>query len=356
MNKEQQTYNADNIKVLEGLEAVRKRPAMYIGNINIQGLHHLVYEVVDNSIDEAMAGYCDKIIVTIHTDNSVSVEDIGRGIPEGIRKTENMPAVEVVMTKLHSGGKFDDHSYKVSGGLHGVGVSVVNALSKILEVEVYTDGKIYYQSYEKGKKTRDLSIIGKTKKRGTKIHFIPDLQILETDNFSYEILIRRLRELAFLNKGVKLIIEDERSDKKDEFFYKGGIVSFVEYLNRRNVVLHKPIFIEGMKNEVQIEVSIQYNDTFNEKIFSFANNINTIEGGFHLIGFKAGLTRTINQYATNGNLPKNLQAKISGDDIREGLTAVISIRIKSPQFGAKQKQNLEIARSKDLLNLLSTKN
>jgi len=352
MNTEKQTYNADNIKVLEGLEAVRKRPAMYIGNINIQGLHHLVYEVVDNSIDEAMAGYCDKIIVTIHTDNSVSVEDNGRGIPVGIQKTENMPAVEVVMTKLHSGGKFDDHSYKVSGGLHGVGVSVVNALSKILEVEVYTDGNIYYQSFEKGKKTRDLSIIGKTKKRGTKIHFIPDTQILETDNFSYEILIRRLRELAFLNKGVKLLIEDERSDKKDEFFYKGGIVSFVEYLNRRNVVLHKPIFIEGIKNEVQIEVSIQYNDTFNEKIFSFANNINTIEGGFHLIGFKAGLTRTINQYATNGNLPKNLQGKISGEDIREGLTAVISIRIKSPQFEGQTKTKLGNSEVKGLVESL----
>ena len=340
MNKEEYTYNADNIKVLEGLEAVKKRPAMYIGNINIEGLHHLVYEVVDNSIDEAMAGYCDFIKVTIHTDNSISVEDNGRGIPVGIQKTENMPAVEVVMTKLHSGGKFDDHSYKVSGGLHGVGVSVVNALSKLMEVEIYTDGNIYYQTYEKGKKTKELSIIGKTKKRGTKIHFIPDTQILETDNFSYEILIRRLRELAFLNKGVKLIIEDERADKKDEFFYKGGIVSFVEYLNKRNLVLHKPIFIEGIKNEVQIEVAIQYNDTFTEKLFSFANNINTKEGGFHLIGFKAALTRTINQYASNGNLPKNLQAKINGEDIREGLTSVISIRIKNPQFEGQTKTKL----------------
>ncbi|MEA1949589.1 MAG: DNA gyrase subunit B, partial [Thermodesulfobacteriota bacterium] len=273
-------------------------------------------------------------------------------IPVGIQKTENMPAVEVVMTKLHSGGKFDDHSYKVSGGLHGVGVSVVNALSKILELEVYTDGNIYYQSYEKGIKTRELSIIGKTKKRGTKIHFIPDTEILEIDNFSYEILIRRLRELAFLNKGVRLIIEDERSDKKDEFFYKGGIVSFVEYLNRRNLVLHKPIFIEGIKNEVQIEVSIQYNDTFTEKIFSFANNINTIEGGFHLIGFKAALTRTINQYTTNGNLPKNLQAKISGEDIREGLTAVISIRIKSPQFEGQTKTKLGNSEVKGLVESL----
>ena len=352
MNKEEHTYSADDIKVLEGLEAVRKRPAMYIGNIGVEGLHHLVYEVVDNSIDEAMAGYCNHIQVTIHTDNSVSVEDNGRGIPVGIQKTENMPAVEVVMTKLHSGGKFDDHSYKVSGGLHGVGVSVVNALSQFMEVEVYTDGNIYYQTYEKGEKTRELSIIGKTKKRGTKIHFIPDTQILDTDNFSYAILIRRLRELAFLNKGVKLIIEDERSDQKDEFFYKGGIVSFVEYLNKRHSSLHKPIFIEGIKNEVQIEVSIQYNDTFTEKILSFANNINTVEGGFHLIGFKAALTRTINQYATNGNLPKNLKAKISGDDVREGLTAIISIRIKSPQFEGQTKTKLGNSEVKGLVESL----
>ena len=352
MKKEENLYTADQIKVLEGLEAVRKRPSMYIGNVSLEGLHHLVYEVVDNSIDEAMAGYCDLIKVIIHTDNSVSVEDNGRGIPVGIQKSENMPAVEVVMTKLHSGGKFDNSSYKVSGGLHGVGVSVVNALSKIMEVEVYSDNKIYYQTFEKGKKTRELSVIGKTKKRGTKIHFVPDIEILETDNFNYEILIRRLRELAFLNKGVRLTIEDERTDKKDEFFYKGGIVSFVEYLNKINSSLHKPIFIEGIKNDVQIEVAIQYNDTFKEKIFSFANNINTIEGGFHLIGFKAGLTRSINQYSTNGNLPKNLKAKISGDDIREGLTAVISIRIKSPQFEGQTKTKLGNSEVKGLVESL----
>ena len=352
MKTEENIYNADQIKVLEGLEAVRKRPSMYIGNVSIEGLHHLVYEVVDNSIDEAMAGYCDLIKIIIHTDNSVSVEDNGRGIPVGIQKTENMPAVEVVMTKLHSGGKFDNHSYKVSGGLHGVGVSVVNALSKILEVEIYSDQKIYYQSYEKGKKISELSVIGKTKKRGTKIHFVPDTEILDTDNFNYEILIRRLRELAFLNKGVKLTIEDERSDKKDEFCYKGGIVSFVEYLNKINTSLHKPIFIEGEKNDVQIEVAIQYNDTFKEKIFSFANNINTIEGGSHLIGFKAALTRTINQYSTNGNLPKNMKAKISGDDIREGLTAVISIRIKSPQFEGQTKTKLGNSDVKGLVESL----
>jgi DNA gyrase subunit B len=352
MKKEENTYSADNIKVLEGLEAVRKRPSMYIGNIGIEGLHHLVYEVVDNSIDEAMAGCCDLINVIIHTDNSVSVEDNGRGIPVGIQKSEKVPAVEVVMTKLHSGGKFDNDSYKVSGGLHGVGVSVVNALSKFMEVEIYTDGKIYYQTYEKGKKTRDISIIGKTNKRGTKIHFVPDTEILETDNFSYDILIRRLRELAFLNKEVRLTIEDERSDNKDEFYYKGGLISFVEYLNKINVPLHKPIFIEGIKNDVQIEVAIQYNDTFKEKIFSFANNINTVEGGFHLIGFKAGLTRTVNQYLTNGNLPKNLQAKISGEDIREGLTAVISIRIKSPQFEGQTKTKLGNSELKGLVESL----
>jgi len=349
MKVEENIYGADQIKVLEGLEAVRKRPSMYIGNVGIEGLHHLVYEVVDNSIDEAMAGCCDLIKVIIHTDNTVSVEDNGRGIPVGIQKSENMPAVEVVMTKLHSGGKFDNHSYKVSGGLHGVGVSVVNALSKLMEVEIYSDNKIYYQTFEKGKKTRELSVIGKTKKRGTKIHFDPDTEILETDNFNYEILIRRLRELAFLNKGVRLTIEDERSDKKDEFCYKGGIVSFVEYLNKINSPLHKPIFMEGTKNDVQIEVAIQYNDTFKEKIFSFANNINTIEGGFHLIGFKAGLTRSINQYLTNGNLPKNLKGKISGDDIREGLTAVISIRIKSPQFEGQTKTKLGNSEVKGLV-------
>ena len=352
MNKEENIYNADNIKVLEGLKAVRKRPSMYIGNVDIAGLHHLVYEVVDNSIDEAMAGYCNLINLIIHTDNSISVEDNGRGIPVGIQKTEKKPAVEVVMTKLHSGGKFDDHSYKVSGGLHGVGVSVVNALSQFLEVEIYTGGKIYYQTYARGIKTSELKIVGKTKKRGTKIHFIPDTEILTTNNFNYDILIRRLRELAFLNKGTKLTIEDERSDKKDEFYYKGGIVSFAEYLNRRHTPLHKTIFMEGIKNDVQIEIAIQYNDTFTEKIYTFANNINTAEGGFHLIGFKAGLTRTINHYAVNGNLPKNLQAKISGDDIREGLTAVISVRIKSPQFEGQTKTKLGNSEVKGLVESL----
>lgn len=349
---EKQTNAADNITVLEGLEAVRLRPAMYIGNVNIEGLHHLVYEVVDNSIDEAMAGYCDDIKVTIHTDNSVSVEDNGRGIPVGIHKKENVPAVEVVLTKLHAGGKFDDVLYKVSGGLHGVGVSVVNALSIILEVEIYSEEKIYYQTYSRGKKTSELEVIGKTDKRGTKVHFTPDPEIFEITTFEFDILLRRLRELAFLNKGIKISFEDERSDTKKELQYKGGLVSFVEYLNRRNMPLHLPVFIEGVKNDASIEVAIQYNDTYNEKLYSFANNINTIEGGSHLIGFKAALTRTLNQYATSGNLPKNLQAKISGDDVREGLTAIVSVRIKSPQFEGQTKTKLGNSEVKGLVESL----
>ena len=350
--KQNNTYNEDNIKILEGLEAVRKRPAMYIGNVDVAGLHHLVYEVVDNSIDEAMAGYCDRINVVVHTDGSVSVTDNGRGIPVGIHKKEKIPAVEVVMTRLHAGGKFDDHSYKVSGGLHGVGVSVVNALSSFLEVFIYTDGKKYHQTYERGIKNSDLKVVGKSRKNGTKVRFLPDPEIFEVTVFTYDILVRRLRELAFLNKGVRISIEDERSDEKEEFFYKGGIKAFVEYVNRRHTPLHKPVYIEGEKNDVQIEVSIQYNNTYTEKIFSFANNINTTEGGFHLIGFKAALTRTINQYATNGNLPKNLKSKITGDDVREGLTAVISVRIKDPQFEGQTKTKLGNSEVKGLVESL----
>jgi DNA gyrase subunit B len=345
-------YTEDNIKVLEGLEAVRKRPSMYIGNVDIAGLHHLVYEVVDNSIDEAMAGFCSQINVVIHTDNSVSVTDNGRGIPVGIHKKEKIPAVEVVMTKLHAGGKFDDHSYKVSGGLHGVGVSVVNALSSLLEVEIYTSGKIHSQTYERGIKTSELKVTGNTSKQGTKVYFIPDAQIFTTTDFSYDVLVRRLRELAYLNKGVKIIIEDERSDAKEEFLFEGGIKQFVEYLNRRHTPLHKPIFMEGAKNDVQLEVAIQYNDTYTEKLFSFANNINTVEGGFHLIGFKSGITRAINQYATNGNLPKNLKEKITGDDVREGLTAIISVRLKQPQFEGQTKTKLGNSEVKGLVESL----
>ena len=345
-------YDASSINVLEGLEPVRLRPSMYIGNVDLEGLHHLVYEVVDNSIDEAMAGFCDKIKVIVHIDNSVTVIDNGRGIPVDIHKTEKIPAVEVVLTKLHAGGKFDNDSYKVSGGLHGVGVSVVNALSSFLEVEIYHKGQIYYQTYERGKKTSDLKITGKTKQKGTKIHFVPDLTIFNTGVYNYDTLAKRLRELAFLNKGVRIEIEDERTDQKEEFHYKGGIVSFIEYLNRRQSVLHKPIFVEGIRNEVEIEIAVQYNDTFNEKMFSFANNINTVEGGFHLIGFKAALTRTINNYAATGNLPKNLQEKIGGDDIREGLTAIVSIRIKNPQFEGQTKTKLGNSEVKGLVESL----
>ncbi len=345
-------YNADSIKILEGLEAVRKRPSMYIGNVDVEGLHHLVYEIVDNSIDEAMAGYCDNIHITIHTDNSVTVVDNGRGIPVDMHKKEGVPAVEVVMCKLHAGGKFDNYSYKVSGGLHGVGVSVVNALSEFLEVTIYTNDKIYYQTYGGGKKTSELKVVGKTDKSGTRIRFVPDTTILNTNNFDYETLRRRIRELAFLNKGIRLIIEDERSDRRDEFKYDGGISSFVEFLNKRNVVLHPPIFIEGEKNDVQIEVAVQYNDSFKEKLFSFANNINTIEGGFHLSGFKTALTRNINQYATHENLIKNAKLKISGEDVREGLSAVISVRLKSPQFEGQTKTKLGNSEVKGLVETL----
>jgi DNA gyrase subunit B len=345
-------YDANSIDVLEGLEPVRLRPSMYIGNVDVAGLHHLVYEVVDNSIDEAMAGYCDNIRVKIHTDNSISVEDNGRGIPVDIHRTENVPAVEVVLTKLHAGGKFDNDSYKVSGGLHGVGVSVVNALSKFLEVEIFSNGKKYYQTYKRGIKSCELKEVGDTEKRGTRIHFVPDDEIFNINEFNYDILSRRLRELAFLNRGVTIFIEDERFDKSNSYCYEGGIVSFVEYLNKRHTILHKPIFIEGYRNDVNIEVAIQYNGTYKENIFSFANNINTVEGGFHLIGFKAALTRCINQYSVNGNLPKNLSAKISGDDVREGLTAIISVKIKSPQFEGQTKTKLGNSEVKGLVESL----
>ncbi len=340
MNENINNYDEHSIDVLEGLEPVRLRPSMYIGNVDVEGLHHLVYEVVDNSIDEAMAGFCDKISILIHTDNSVSVEDNGRGIPVGIHEKENVPAVEVVMTKLHAGGKFDNDSYKVSGGLHGVGISVVNALSSLLQVEIYTNGKIYYQAFEKGIKKCELTIAGETNKKGTKVHFKPDFEIMNQNDFNYEILCKRLRELAFLNRGIKITIEDERSDEKNEFYYEGGIFQFVKYINRLHVALHDPIIIEGYKNDVQVEVAIQYNDTYKERILSFANNINTAEGGFHLSGFKGALTRTLNSYATSDNMPKNLQTKIGGDDVREGLSAIISVKLKNPQFEGQTKTKL----------------
>ncbi|TYT74163.1 DNA topoisomerase (ATP-hydrolyzing) subunit B [Desulfobotulus mexicanus] len=346
------TYTEKNIKILEGLEAVRKRPSMYIGNIESEGLHHLVYEVVDNSIDEAMAGYCDKIQITIHTDNSVTVRDNGRGIPTGIHEKEGVPAAEVVLTKLHAGGKFDNDTYKVSGGLHGVGISVVNALSDLLELTIWQKGHVFYQTFSKGKKTSELTVIGDTDLNGTQVHFKPDTSVMNTDNFIYDILSRRMREMAFLNKGVRIIIEDERSDERDDFHYEGGIRSFVEYLNRQHTVLHDPIFIEGNRNDVQIEVAIQYNDSYNEKIHSFANNINTVEGGFHLSGFKGALTRTLNAYASGDHIPKNMQEKISGDDVREGLTAIISVRIKEPQFEGQTKTKLGNSEVKGLVESL----
>lgn len=333
-------YTAENIKILEGLEAVRKRPSMYIGNVGVEGLHHLVYEIVDNSIDEAMAGYCDIILIKIHSDNSVSVEDNGRGIPVGMHEKEKVPAAEVVLTKLHAGGKFDGDSYKVSGGLHGVGVSVVNALSIWLDLIIYSDGKIYHQTYSRGKKTSELEIIGTTEKNGTKVHFKPDTEIMMDDNFNYDILKRRVRELAFLNRGVRIEIEDERSDDKDQFYFDGGLESFIYYLNKLHTPLHSPILIEGEKQDTYVELAIQYNETFAEKILSFANNIRTVEGGTHLSGFKGALTRTINAYATGDNIPKNLQTKISGDDVREGLTAIISVKIKDPQFEGQTKTKL----------------
>jgi DNA gyrase subunit B len=333
-------YTADNIKVLHGLEAVRKRPSMYIGNIGIAGLHHLIYEVVDNSIDEAMAGHCNHIWITLHPDNSVTVEDNGRGIPIGIHKTEGVPALEVVMTQLHAGGKFDKDSYKVSGGLHGVGVSVVNALSDILDVEVHQDGKLYCQSFSKGVKTSELKQIGSTQKRGTKIRFKPDTSIMTTEPFDLEIVKRRMRELAFLNAGITISLEDERSDEKEDFCYKGGIIEYVEFLNKTRTPLHLPIYMKGENGGVEMEVALQYTTGYTEKILTFANNINTEEGGFHLVGFKAAMTRTINQYASSDYTAKNMQEKISGDDVREGLTAVVSVKIAEPQFEGQTKTKL----------------
>jgi DNA gyrase subunit B len=343
-------YGADSIKVLEGLEAVRKRPAMYIGSTGKEGLHHLVYEVVDNSVDEAAAGYCDNIEVRIRADNSVTVDDNGRGIPVDMHKDEGVSAAQVVLTKLHSGAKFSNESYKISGGLHGVGVSVVNALSSYLELEVRREGKVYRQSYCRGVPAQDLDEVGKTRSRGTKITFKPDHEIFDDIDFSFDILSNRLRELAFLNKGVKITLADERDGKKSEFFYKGGIVSFVEYINRNKGVLHrKPIYIDGAKEDCQVEVALQYNDTYAEIIFSYANSINTTEGGTHLSGFKSALTRVINNYAANNNFIKNGKDVIRGEDVREGLSCVISIKLREPQFEGQTKTKLGNSEVKGLV-------
>jgi DNA gyrase subunit B len=334
-------YGADKIKVLEGLEAVRTRPAMYIGSTGSPGLHHLVYEVVDNSIDEALAGFCDQVNVTIHIDNSVTVVDNGRGIPVD-RHQSGKSAAEVVLTVLHAGGKFDNESYKVSGGLHGVGVSVVNALSERLDLEIWRNGQVYQQSYERGNPLGDLEGTGTTQRRGTKVTFKPDPAIFETTEFSFDTLAQRLRELAFLNGGILVTIDDERDGKSHKFQYDGGITSFVQHLNKNKAVVNdKPIFMKGEKDGIEAEIALQWNDGYSELVFSFANNINTHEGGTHLSGFRSALTRTINSYATKNNLAKDLKdASISGDDIREGLTGVISVKIPRPQFEGQTKTKL----------------
>ncbi len=334
-------YDASQITVLKGLEAVRRRPAMYIGDVSIRGLHHLVYEVVDNSIDEALAGFCNEIEVIIEKDNSITVIDNGRGIPVDIHPTQKKSALEVVMTMLHAGGKFDKKSYKVSGGLHGVGVSVVNALSEWCEVEVYRDGNIYYQRYARGVPTTEVIQKGKINRTGTKTRFMPDVEIFKKINFNYEILCERLRELAFLNKELLIKIEDKRSNKRDSFKYSGGIVAFIQYLDQnRDPIQPKPIYIEGEKDGVPVEVAFQYNSGYNENIFSYVNNIHTIEGGTHLIGFKSALTRTLNNYAAKNNLLKNVDFTFTGEDVREGLTAVISIKHVEPQFEGQTKTKL----------------
>src|SRR5499426_1269041 len=333
-------YGADKIKVLEGLEAVRKRPALYIGSTGPAGLHHLVYEVVDNSIDEALAGFCDEVNVTVHIDGSLTVTDNGRGIPVD-QHASGKSAAEVVLTVLHAGGKFDNESYKVAGGLHGVGVSVVNALSETLEVEIWRNGQVYQQSYERGTPTGDLEITGTTKRRGTKVTFKPDTQIFETTVFSFDTLAQRLRELAFLNGGVTITIDDERDGKSHKFHYEGGIVSFVTHLNKNKTAVNdKPIYMRGEKDGIDAEIALQWNDGYAETLYSFANNINTHEGGTHLSGFRSALTRTINFYASKNNLAKDLKESVTGDDIREGLTAVISVKIPHPQFEGQTKTKL----------------
>ena len=349
-------YTASSIKVLEGLEAVRNRPAMYIGSTREEGLHHLVYEVVDNSIDEALAGYCDKVDITIHVDNSVTVVDNGRGIPVDHHAEQGKSAAEVVMTQLHSGGKFDEDSYKVSGGLHGVGVSCVNALAEELELEIWRNSKVYQQSYRRGQPAEALQETGHTDRRGTKITFKPDSSIFDTLDFHFETLSQRLRELSFLNKGVAITITDERVEKKHEFKHAGGISAFVKHLNRNKTALHQPpIYFEATKksvsaDKVTVEVAIQYNDGYAENIFSFANNINTVDGGTHLSGFRSALTRSINSYGQASGLFKDLKDNLSGDDVREGLSAVISVKLPQPQFEGQTKGKL----NSDIKGLMET--
>ena len=338
-------YGADQIQILEGLEAVRKRPGMYIGSTSLRGLHHLVYEIVDNSVDEALAGFCTEIHVTINQDNSVTVEDDGRGIPVGINHKAGIPAVEVVFTVLHAGGKFGGGGYKVSGGLHGVGASVVNALSDWLEVDICHEGKIYHQRYERGHACNKLKIIGDcpSEKTGTRVQFKPDGTIFEDTVFEYDTLKTRLRETAFLTKGLKIVLKDDRGGQEQEktFHYEGGIKEFVTYLNRSKEFLYEQImYFEGMKNGVYVEVALQHNDSYNESVYTFVNNINTPEGGTHLVGFRNALTKTFNDYARNNKLLKDSEPNLSGEDIREGLTAIISVKIEDPQFEGQTKQKL----------------
>ena len=339
----QESYTAEDIKILKGLIAVRKRPAMFIGSTGPEGLHHLVYEVVDNSVDEALAGYCKNIDVTIHLDGSCTVIDDGRGIPAGLHPgdPEGRSATEVALTELHAGGKFESKAYRISGGLHGVGVSVVNALSEWLDVEIRQNGSVYQQHYERGEPKGPLSIVGKTRGRGTKITFKPDPEIFEVLDFSYDLLAQRLRELAFLNKGLKITLTDETTEKKNVYIYSGGILSFVEHLNKNKTPLHqKPIYFSGEKEDIIAEIALQYNDGYAETIYTYANNINTKEGGTHLIGFKSALTRTVNSYATSSGILKNGKEALSGDDVREGLTGVINVKLLHPQFEGQTKMKL----------------
>lgn len=354
--EQQNNYDENQIQVLEGLEAVRKRPGMYIGSTSGKGLHHLVWEIVDNSIDEALAGYCTEINVAIEKDNSITVKDNGRGIPVGIHEKMGRPAVEVIMTVLHAGGKFDGSGYKVSGGLHGVGASVVNALSTELDVTVYRDGKIHYQEFERGVPKADLKVIGDTEVTGTTTHFKPDPEIFtETTEYDYDTLATRVRELAFLTKGVKITIEDKREGKecKNEYCYEGGIKSYVEHLNRSREVIHEePVYIEGSKDGITVEVALQYNDSYTSNIYSFANNIHTYEGGTHEAGFKTGLTRVINDYARRNGVFKESDPNLSGEDVREGLTAIISIKHPDPQFEGQTKTKLGNSEARTITDAL----